>query len=59
MDWNIMEKTKSLMKELYSKKDGKPEKDICNMYNVGCMLEHMKYTPRTLEEIVSNYKTNG
>ena len=23
-----------------------------NMYNVGCMLDYMDYTPRTIEEII-------
>lgn len=25
------------------------------MYNVGCMMEYMDYTPRTLEEIINGY----
>ena len=25
----------------------------CNMINVGCMMEYMKYTPRTLDEILA------
>lgn len=25
----------------------------CNMYNVGCMIPGIDYTPRTIEEIVS------
>lgn len=27
----------------------------CNMYNIGCMLPEIGYTPRTLEEIVTAY----
>lgn len=27
----------------------------CNMYNVGCMMPYMNYTPRTLEEIIEGY----
>jgi hypothetical protein len=26
------------------------------MYNVGCMMEYMDYTPRTLDEIINGYK---
>lgn len=29
-----------------------------NCYNVGCMLDYMDYTPRTLEEIIKMNKTN-
>ena len=39
---NMMEHTKHLMEELYTKQ--------CKMYNVGCM--HIGYTPRTLDEII-------
>ena len=39
-----MERIKYEMTELYSKP--------CEMYNVGCMIEHMGYTPRTLGWIV-------
>lgn len=28
----------------------------CNIYNVSCMLKHMGYTPRTLEEIIRDYR---
>lgn len=24
----------------------------CNMYNVGCMIDYMNYTPKTLEQII-------
>lgn len=24
----------------------------CNMFNVGCMMDYMDYTPRTFDEIV-------
>lgn len=40
----MMSHDKFLMEELY----GHP----CNMYNVGCMMPWMDYTPRTLDEIV-------
>ena len=43
-EYNMMEHDKYLMGELYSKQ--------CNMFNVGAMCEHMKYTPRTLDEIL-------
>lgn len=41
---NMMEHTKYLMKELYTKE--------CEMYNCGAMKSYMDYTPRTLDEIL-------
>lgn len=41
---NMMERIKREMIELY-KKD-------CNMYNVGCMMDYMDYTPQTITEII-------
>lgn len=43
---NMMENVKRTMIELYDKK--------CNMFNVGAMMSYMDYTPRTLNEILSN-----
>ena len=43
-EYNMMEHTKYLMKELYDKP--------CEMYNVGVMVSYMDYTPRTLDEII-------
>lgn len=43
-EWNMMEHDKCLMTELYGK--------ACQMYNVGCMMKYMDYTPRTLDEIL-------
>lgn len=43
-EWNMMEHVKLEMKELYDKP--------CNMYNVGCMIYYMNFTPRTLDEII-------
>lgn len=43
-EWNMMEHTKHLMRELYDKP--------CEMYNVGVMMPWMDYTPRTLDEIL-------
>ena len=43
-EWNMVKHDRYLMEELY----GKP----CSMYNVGCMLPYMDYTPRTLDEII-------
>ena len=40
---NMMEHVKYDMKALYDKP--------CNMYNVGCMMPYMDYTPRILQEI--------
>jgi calcineurin-like phosphoesterase family protein len=44
-EWNMMENTKSLMTELYSKQ--------CKMYNVGAMMRYIGYIPRTLEQIIA------
>ena len=44
-EWNMMERVRYEMEELYDKP--------CNMYNVGCMLPYMDFTPRTLEEIIA------
>ena len=43
---NMMENVKRQMTDLYDKR--------CDMYNVGCMLPYMDYTPRTLNEIMTN-----
>lgn len=51
-DWNMMEHHKKLMKNLYSKKDGILAEDVYNAFNVGCMIDYMDYTPKTLEEIL-------
>lgn len=56
-EWNMVENMKSQLKALYSKKDGKPKEKVCNMYNVGCMLPYMNYTPRTIEEIIDSNKS--
>ncbi len=43
--WNVCENLRNELKQL---------QDIpMRMYNVGCMMEWMDYTPRTLEEICS------
>ena len=44
-EWNMMERVKYEMSALYDKP--------CNMFNVGCMTPQMKYTPQTLEEILT------
>ena len=43
-EWDMMEKVKCEMIELY----GKP----CAMFNVGAMMSYINYTPRTLNEIL-------
>lgn len=40
----MMEHDKFLMQELYGKQ--------CEMFNVGCMMPYMNYTPKTLDEII-------
>lgn len=44
-EWNMMERIKREMEALYEVP--------CNMFNVGCMMQYMGYTPRTLDEIIS------
>lgn len=44
-EWNMMERDKLLMQELYSVP--------CQMFNVGAMMPWMEYTPRTLDEIIA------
>lgn len=44
-EWTLVERIKSQMIE-----KGNPY----NCYNVGCMLDYMNYTPRTLEYIINN-----
>lgn len=41
---HMMQNVKYQMEKLYGKQ--------CLMWNVGCMLPHMGYTPRTLKEII-------
>lgn len=43
-EYNLMERVKYEMAALYDKP--------CNMFNVGCMVKGMDYTPRTLEKII-------
>lgn len=40
----MMQRVKYEMVALYDKP--------CNMFNVGCMIPYMNYTPRTFEEII-------
>jgi len=43
-EWNMMKEVQYQMQALYSKE--------CRMYNVGCMVPGMDFTPRTLAEIL-------
>lgn len=43
-EYKMMQHVKLEMTELYD--------TPCKMYNVGCMLDYMNYTPRTLDHIV-------
>lgn len=43
-EWQMMKRIQFEMKEIYGKQS--------NMYNVGCMIPYMNYTPRTLQEII-------
>ena len=49
-EWNMIQRFQYEMTALYDKKS--------NMYNVGCMVPYMNFTPRTLEEIVSYNNKN-
>lgn len=44
----MMEKTRQEMIDLYT--------TPCNMFNIGCMLPYMNFTPQTLKEIETNYE---
>ena len=50
-EYNMMEHVKNEMVSLYDKP--------CNMYNVGCMLPYMDYTPQTLDTIVKANERAG
>jgi calcineurin-like phosphoesterase family protein len=45
-EWNMMENIKYNMTALYDKP--------CNMFNVGAMMRHINYRPRTFEQIIGN-----
>lgn len=47
-EWNMMKQVAYEMEALYGKTN--------RMYNVGCMIPGMDYTPRTLEEIIQIFK---
>lgn len=47
---SMMEHDKRMMQELYEKE--------CRMFNVGCMMPWMDYTPRTLDQIIA-WKPGG
>jgi len=46
-EWNMMERNQYEMIALYDKES--------HMYNVGCMVPYMGFTPKTLEGIVESY----
>lgn len=46
-EWNMIERLRYEMVALYDMP--------CNMYNVGCMVPYMDYTPKTLSQIVESY----
>lgn len=43
-EWNMMRYHRYLIQSLYTKP--------CNMFNVGCMIPYIDYTPRTFNEII-------
>ena len=47
-EWNMMKQVKYEMESLYTVP--------CNMFNVGCMIDYIGYTPRTLKEILEANK---
>ena len=47
-DYNMIQHLKKEIEGLYQ--------TTCHLYNVGCMLSYMNYTPRTLDEIVAANK---
>lgn len=48
-EWNMMKQVQYEMQALYDRKS--------RMYNVGCMVPGMDYTPRTLDEILEIFET--
>ena len=46
-EWTMMEKCKHEMETTHN--------IPCNMYNVGCMMPWMDYTPKTLDQIIEGY----
>ena len=50
-EWNIMKQNQYQMRALYDKPS--------HMYNVGCMVPGMDFTPRTLEEILDIFENEG
>lgn len=48
-EWNIMKQVQYQMRALYDKPS--------RMYNVGCMIPGMDYTPRTLDEILRIFES--
>lgn len=51
-DYDLVKKFQKEVTDFYKERDGKG--DACQMYNVGCMIDYMDYTPRTFEEIVGS-----
>lgn len=51
-EYNVIEQTRKTLENMVYN-DGKIHP--CNMYNAGCMLPYMNYTPRTLDEIITGY----
>lgn len=47
-EWNIMKQVQYEMRALYDRKS--------RMYNVGCMVPGIDYTPRTLDEILNLFE---
>lgn len=50
-EWDMMKHVKYDMEALYD--------TPCNMFNVGCMVPGMDYSPKTLEEIISIFNSKG
>ena len=46
---DFMEHLKQYIRDNDNRESGKHQ---CNMYNVGCMISYMNFTPRTLDEII-------
>lgn len=49
-EWNMIKQFQYEMRVLYSKP--------CRMYNVGCMVKGMDYTPKRLDEIISIFEND-
>lgn len=54
-EWELMEKIIDEIKATSNNFWGSAPRNKANLYNVGCMMPWMNFTPRTLDQIISGY----